>query len=240
MNHIRLDNVLIPDAKQLLFRTPPHSLAKTLSGEFVYAEVKRPEGKCLVLCVNLDHSDLAFRTAFPIMVANSLGWFSGSTGELQPSLPIGAVTSVTIDDMATTAEDLELLSPDGSTSPVVVTTREDLRTVTPAATNSSPVDASSEITIGPLNEVGVWSVVHSLRDPQTKADSPETVLAEVAVNLASDRETDLRPLKDLTESPHTQLASAGWFSRPAWFYLILLACILTTLEWFLYQRRLIS
>ncbi|MEJ7594770.1 MAG: BatA and WFA domain-containing protein [Planctomycetaceae bacterium] len=240
MNHIRLENVLIPDAKQLLFRTPPHSLAKTLSGETVYAEVKRPEGKCLVLSVNLDRSDLAFRTAFPIMTANLLGWFLGSTGELQPSLSTGAVTTVTIDEMAAAAEDLELISPDGGSSPVVVAARADSQTVTSKATDPPTVDGSAETTIGPLNEVGVWAVIHRVKNAQTRVDFPDKVLAEVAVNLADDRETDLRKMKEIIESPHMHFPSAVWFSRPFWFYLILMACVLTTLEWFLYQRRLIS
>ena len=233
MNHIRLDNVLIPDAKQLRFKTPPHSLAKTLSGEFVYAEVKRPGGKCLVLSVNLDRSDLAFRTVFPIMVANSLGWFSGSTGELQQSLPTGAVTTVTINDEAHSVNDLMLTSPGGKITPVVVTSTDS------AIVTTESVHSSMSATIGPLNEVGVWSVSQTIKDAK-KADIPENVLAEVAINLANDRETDLRPLRDLVESPQTHFTSAEWFSRPFWYYLILSACILTTLEWFLYQRRLIS
>ena len=240
MTHIRLENVLIPDAKQLLFRTPPHSLAKTLSGEIVYAEVKRPDGKCLVLSVNLDRSDLVFRTAFPIMTANLLGWFFGSTGELQPSLPTDAVTTVTLDETAGAAENLKLISPEGVSSPVVVTAGTDSQTVNSSATDPLTADGLAETTIGPLNEVGVWAVIRGVKDAQTNVDSPDQVLAEVAVNLADDRETDLRPMKELIESPQMHFPSAGWFSRPFWFYLILMACVLTTLEWFLYQRRLIS
>jgi hypothetical protein len=245
MNHIRLDNVMMPEAKQLQFTNPPHSLAKTLSGEFVYAEVKRPNGKCLVLSVNLDRSDLAFRTSFPIMVANSLGWFSGSTGELQQSLATGTVTTVAIEDATSAADAFQLAAPDGTYSPVVVTSVVE---VMPAATATTPAFADSSTftaTIGPLNEVGVWSVQRrAKRNDQQPADAESqteaTTLSEVAVNLASARETDLRPLPELVESPQTLVTTAGWFSRPFWYYLILLACILTTVEWFLYQRRLIS
>ena len=234
MNHIRLDNILIPDAKELRFRTLAHSLAKTLSGETVYAEVRRPDGKCLVLSVNLDRGDLVFRTAFPIMVANSLGWFSGSAGELQQSLPTGAVTTVTINGAYSAANNAMLNSPNGKTRPVAVT-----------GTNSMIVtsDAGSSLlsaTIGPLHEVGVWSVSHGKKNSEPTVNGSDNILAEVAVNLASDRESDLRPLKELVESRQIHSPSAGWFSRPFWYYLVLLACILTTLEWFLYQRRLIS
>ena len=232
MNHIRLDNVLIPDAKQLLFRTPPQALAKTLSGESVYAEVQRPEGKCLVLSVNLETSDLAFRTAFPILVANSLGWFSGSTGELQQSLPTGAVTTVTINRATRVSDDVVLNSPHGETTVLFVAGPDSVNIPLTA------VGSSQSATIGPLHEVGVWSVRHGRKE--TTADIPANILAEVAVNLASNRESDLRPAKELVESRQTHFPAAGWLRRPFWYYLVLVACSLTILEWFLYQRRLIS
>ena len=226
MNHIRLDNVLISQARQLQFRTPPHSLAKTLSGEIVFAEVKRPNGKCLALSVNLDSSDLAFRTAFPIMVANSLGWFSGTTGELQASVPTGVVATLSV---TTKAVNVSLQSPLQKISSVAVST--------PANIESD----SSLVTVGPLSEVGLWKLT-ATEPTNTKAVEGQEAdsLAEVAVNLASERETDLRPLKELLDSPESKTIMAGWFSKPLWFYLILLACVLTSVEWFLYQRRFIS
>ena len=226
MTHIRLDNVLVPQARQLQFKTPPHALARTLSGDIIYAEVKRPNGKCLALSVNLDSSDLAFRTAFPILVANSLGWFSGTTGEFQASMPTGEVATLAV---TTTAAHASLQSPAQKTSRVVV---------------STPSDSESDsalVTVGPLNEVGLWKLT-ATGPTNTKAVEGQEAdsLAEVAVNLASERETDLRPLKELLDSPQSKTIMAGWFSKPLWFYLILLACVLTSVEWFLYQRRFIS
>ena len=238
MNHIRLDNVMMPEAKQLQFKTPPHSLAKTLSGELVYAEVKRPNGKCLVLSVNLDRGDLAFRTAFPIMVANSLGWFSGSTGELKLSFPTGAVTTMTLADSANAVDEFHLASPGGTIAPIVVTKTGASSIDSSSSTADASGFSSLSTTVGPLNQVGVWSIaVDSIESAPIQSTQ---VLAEVAVNLANARETDLRPLKELVESPQAQITIAGWFSRPFWFYLILLACILSAAEWILYQRRLIS
>ena len=241
MNHIRLDNVMMPEAKQLQFKTPPHSLAKTLSGEFVYAEVKRANGKCLVLSVNLDRGDLAFRTAFPIMVANSLGWFSGSTGELKPSFSTGTVTTVTLDDSANSEDEFELASPVGTSSPIVVMKAGAANISTASSVADAGEFSALTTTIGPLNEVGVWSIEQKSGDSiGSDAIKSTPVMAEVAVNLANVHETDLRPLKELVESPQTQITTAGWFSRPFWFYLILFASVLSAAEWFLYQRRLIS
>ncbi|MCA9010311.1 MAG: BatA and WFA domain-containing protein [Planctomycetaceae bacterium] len=234
MNHIRLDNVIMPEAKQLQFRTPPHALATTLSGESVYAEVKRPEGKCLVLSINLDRSDLAFRTAFPIMVSNSLGWFSGSTGEWQPALPAGAVSTIVLPERFGASGDVDLVEPDGNLAAVIGRSA--------AADSATAVvhSGDSGVTVGPLNRVGVWSVRSHTENAAAATAPPETVLTEIAVNLADRRETDLRPLSELVESPQSRFTTAGWFTRPLWYYVVLLTCLLTTVEWFLYQRRLIA
>ncbi len=226
MTHIRLDNVIVPQARHLEFKSPPHSLAKSLSGEIVYAEVKRTNGRCLVLSVNLDSSDLAFRTAFPIMVANSLGWFSGSTGELQESVATGGVTTLALEtkDMS-----MSIVSPS--------------KAITTASVLTPVVESASvSVTVGPLNEAGLWRLTANDRPGTATSDMTNDVesLAEVAVNLANERETDLRPLKELTESPQSQSMTLGWLSKPIWFYLIVLACVLTCTEWFLYHRRFIS
>lgn len=175
MTHIRLDNVLVPQARQLQFKTPAHSLAKTVSSEIVYAEVKRPNGKCLALSVNLDSSDLAFRTAFPIMVANSLGWFSGTTGELQASVPTGSVTTLKVESKAA---DFSLVSPSEGASNASV-----------SATTTG--DSNASITVGPLNEAGLWRLTATDAIKSRTTDGPSNIdpIAEVAVNLASERET---------------------------------------------------
>ena len=89
MTHVRLDNVVLPEARSIKFKTDPKILAGTISNETVYAELKRPSGKCLLLSVDLEKSDLAFRTTFPIMVTNALNWFVESSGELRESSATG-------------------------------------------------------------------------------------------------------------------------------------------------------
>ena len=92
-----------------------------------------------------------------------------------------------------------------------------------------------------MNEIGLWKLTATGPTTAKKVEGPEIdSLAEVAVNLASERETDLRPLKELLDSPESKTIMAGWFGKPLWFYLIILACVLTSVEWFLYQRRFIS
>lgn len=85
MTHVDLDNVQISQVRQLRAIGPSHVLAGTVSGDLVYAELMRDNGRCLLLVTDLDESDLAFRTVFPIMIGNALGWFTRSSGDLTGS-----------------------------------------------------------------------------------------------------------------------------------------------------------
>ena len=90
MAHVRLDNVLMPEARRLKFTAPKvQVLASSLADDALYAAIDRPEGKVLVLTVDLEKGDLPLQTAFPILVANALGWFAGTKGELRESLSTG-------------------------------------------------------------------------------------------------------------------------------------------------------
>lgn len=218
MTHVRLDNVLLPEAKQLKFAAPPRVLAGSLSGDSVYSEVKRSGGKCLVLSVDINEGDLAFRTAFPIMVTNSLGWFAGQSGELRESLASGAMTEIGVDDAnIQPSDEIVLRSPSG-----------DLRPLTVRDAGGSP-----HVSIPPLNECGVWRIAKG-----TSNDGSDPIV-HLAVNLANDSETDLRTPTDLMKEEPSTLA-AGWFTRPIWFYLAATACLVTVVEWWLYQRRMIA
>src|SRR5690606_10135479 len=85
----------------------------------VYAEVARERGRLLVLTVDIEEGDLTFRTAFPIMVTNALGWFGGDAGELAPALTSGSVARIPIPD---DAHDQQLVvnSPTGDRQPLVL------------------------------------------------------------------------------------------------------------------------
>jgi len=235
MTHVRLDNVLMPQAKQLKFAQPPRVLAGSLSGEPVYAEVKRSGGKCLVLSVDINEGDLAFRTAFPIMVTNSLGWFAGQTGELRQSLATGSMTNISLADAdLRPAGEFLLRSPAGESQLLSVRGNRSERQeeIDPQATFVA-AEEDPYVSIPPLGACGVWSVV---RGSSEEATQP---IAEIAVNLANDWETDLRtPGELMKEEPHTLVA--GWFTRPIWFYLAAAACLVTLTEWWLYQRRVIA
>jgi hypothetical protein len=142
-------------------------------------------------------------------VSNALGWFTASHGELRESLAAGSVTEVELPAPGRSQGDWLLRAPDGRTRPLP--------------------RGAARATIGPLDRCGIWSV--SARGKP----APEL---ELACNLASAQESDIRPAAGLeTRAARAGLALGG---HPVWFYLIAAAWGLATLEWFLYQRRWIS
>ena len=228
--HVRLDNVILPEARKLVPAEGHVPLVTALSGDPLYFSIEQPGRKVLVLTVNLDQGDLTFRTAFPILITNALGWFAGQAGELRESVAAGAVTEIAL-PVVRDNDDIEVLplvlqSPTGKMRPL-------------------PAELA-KTSIGPLDECGVWSVV-----PQTQAlkertaeseDDPAVTAAvlEVACNLSSRAESDLRVPEKLLAARPASTAAAGWFTRPIWFYLVALGFVVATGEWFLYQRRWIS
>jgi len=222
MTHIRLDNVLLPDARHMEFLQPHRPLASTLDGAPVLATIPGQGGQCLVLAVSLERSDLAFRTAFPILATNALTWFAGQAGEVERSVSAGQIMQLPPDRLPATAWPLILRSPKG-----VETTL-----------------AGSQI--GPLDEVGIWSVEQVLatgNENRTNRSPERTLIDSIAVNLGSVEESDLRPRQakeDAEGSAYATLTMATWLSRPLWFYMAILAMLFVVVEWALYQRRWIS
>ncbi len=221
MKHVRLDNVIMPEARRVVFKGKTHTLAGSLSNDPVYAEVYRDSSKCLMLTVNLDRSDLAFRTAFPIMVTNALGWFAGTSGELSEASETGQVIRFDTEKLNAT-DVVSLRSPSEKESPVSWQPEEEAETTL--------------LSLGPLDECGVWTLFRRTGETATEVDT----LADFAVNLSDVAETDLRPPAEFTEESVDEPMMANLFARPVWFYLLLLGCCLSVAEWFWYQRRMIS
>ncbi len=210
------------------------------------------QSKRLILSVNLEKSDLAFRTAFPILVSNSLSWFSGGSGQLEMAIAAGGNAKLTessttessaIDTSSTTPANKRAEKPADTTKAtsekIVANETQSRWLVSPQKT----VQLVGGGITGPLQKVGVWSVATGLDPGGSKATAEDplirgTVLQSIAVNLASAGETDLRPNTDPTRA--TAELQASWFTRPLWFYLAALVCILSVVEWCLYQRRIIT
>lgn len=224
MTHIRLDNVLIPEARRLAIdpAAKPRVLVEAGGGDPIYAVLDRPEGKVAVLAVDLDKSDLPLQTAFPIMATNLLSWLSGTQGELREALPTGSTSEGALPIETAPGAVRVLRPPSGPDRPLPV--------------------ATGKVGLGPLDLAGIWKVVRRTPAPKgstTAGDGMvEETLMELACNVADRRETDVRPPEGL--EPRVEPALAGLFRRPLWFYLAACAWALTSWEWFLHQRRWID
>ena len=254
MTHVRLDNVLMPEAKKLDFKVEHQALASSIGGEPLYSSIEQPGTKALVLTVALAKGDLPLRTAFPIMMTNAITWFRGTQGELREAVATGSVVEVDLESLLSDDRSDNLTAGPVPADTVATIDRPSsgdsdesetggfiLRS--PDGTTRQLPGGISETSIGPLDQCGVWSIEVALAeavdgeeaaDPE-EADRPKL---EFACNLTSPRESDLRPTWEPPRRAEAVLAGIG--GRPIWFYLIVLALILATVEWYLYQRRWIS
>jgi SAM-dependent methyltransferase len=237
MTHVRLDNVLMPQARKLTFRSHAHVLAGAVTNDPVYASLERAEGKVLVLTVNIDQGDLPLRTAFPILMTNALGWFSGAAGELREAMATGGVTEVTLPGV-----NLPGVSPPGALAAQAAATGQSaaLQLWPPAggAPRALPSGLAQAV-VGPFDRCGVWTIAPAVagQKPAQPANAPAL---EIACNLGNRGETDLRPSDAVLALVQPEAVTAGLLTRPIWYYLAALAWLLAGLEWYLYQRRWIS
>jgi hypothetical protein len=99
MRNVRLEQVLIPSASVLNFTAAPQMLAEATGGVPLYAAVRRTNaGPVLVLSIRFGGSDLAYRTVFPILVANALNEFAGQRREVTSSFAAGETARLVLQD----------------------------------------------------------------------------------------------------------------------------------------------
>ena len=220
MTHVRLDNVMFPDTKKLTFLTQTAKpIASCVGGESLFATLSHGDKKAVVLGVNLEQSDLAFRTVFPILASNAIAWFSSQSGELSLAISGG--------DTARLNRSLSASAPP-----------ENLWLISPGL----QVKRQSGSTAGPLKETGVWELFEWDANENPTAETLRAtgkLVDRYAVNLASSSETDLRNANESDRAP-MQTSIASWFSYPPWYYLAILIGSLLVLEWGMYQRRVLA
>jgi hypothetical protein len=103
--------------------------------------------------------------------------------------------------------------------------------------------SSERLTLGPFDQCGIWRVVTSAtRDLEEGAKSAEsdTTLLELACNLADRSESDVRVPKSDDATPTAVVSASLLGNRPVWFWLIAFAWLMMAVEWWAYQRRVIT
>ena len=252
MRFVHLNNVLMPGAKKLsplqTGTDEADSSADTDEGDIdfsvlaatpeespVYMQWQSSDRKLLVFSAELKRGDLALRTAFPIMISNALNHFRDDGGELEHAWSTGEAVSLPI---ITAERELVLCSPTGETQHAGTPARQHAGTParqhagTPARQHF-PVKSGS-LSLGKLPQCGVWQIL-----PPQLADTSDdaTPIAQLACNLADHHESNLRSAPEAFYRDHSQNIVRAAAGRPIWFWLIVVAVLFTTTEWFLYQRR---
>ena len=241
LGHVRLDNVVMPEARQVTFASDDgvKVLARSLAGDPLLATIERPGQKVLLLTVNLDEGDLPLRTAFPILMMNALNWFTENRGELREALPTGSITEVETKTLhpvgrASQPDPNAATSPnsrDNAQSATGQPRKADLRLVAPDGRRTPLPSGSERLSLGPFDQCGVWRVV---------GDEQVSTLLELACNLADRNESDVRVAKTDDATPTSAVSVNMLGNRPLSVWMIAFAWLLMATEWWAYQRRVIE
>ena len=192
MTHVRLDQVLMPEARKLTLSADPKArvLAETATGDPLYAVIDRPEGKVAVITVDLDKSDLPLQTAFPILMTNCMSWLAGTKGELREALPAGAVAEVELPPEKRSEARRFLRSPGGEERELSA--------------------RGARTSLGPLDACGIWTVVRRVEGTEGLRESG-LEQGEGRRPARDPPRARLQPGRPARERP----AAAGGAARPA-------------------------
>ena len=257
---VRLDNVIFPGARQITFNAPAETLIGTPLDEPLLAHIRRPSGDVLVLNLNLDEGDLPLRIAFPVFMKNAIEWFQGVRAELQASISTGEPASVELppaalrttlkassDSTHRAAAENDGLQPMAVREERTTNVAEDFWVRDPNGQLAPLAHDEKRATIALLAHCGLWTIGSKEdlnRDPWASGNPSaadallDDRLVHVASNLCNREESDLRPRVALREPDAAAMLSLGGWSL--WFYLTAMALAFCTIEWWLYQRRVVG
>lgn len=240
LQHVHLENVLIGEAYQI---TPPSTaqiLARSFESPVLFIDVSHNR-KIFFVAINILESDLPLRIAFPVIIANTIQWFQHDQGIQEYHLQTGEVLKYKFDSdlLANTETEQVEESPIGNTQPIMTINGPGEKTW------SIPIE-NDEILFEHTQQAGFYKVIdsHAGDVDQQNTDADETVEPKQlwAVNIASETESHIGIADEIEDmlADSEALVGSSLFRYPPWIYLVLLAVVLTVVEWFLYQRRRIE
>ncbi|MDR1494217.1 MAG: BatA and WFA domain-containing protein [Planctomycetaceae bacterium] len=246
MRFVHLTNVLIPGAKRLTLRFAEannesgHSanadaedktnvefsvLASTPEEYPIYLRWQTPDRKTLLFSGDLKRGDLALRTAFPIMISNALNDFRGSGGEMEKTYSTAEPITVSFSSSRDAAS---------GAFPKSVALKQ-INAERSETQNSKPPlfpVKSGRVSLGTAPRCGLWEITAS------EENSPP--IQQIACNLANAEESNLRSAPESFYLQNAQNVTRVAAGRPIWFWLVIIAVVFTSVEWFLCQRRWID
>ena len=238
LRHVHLENVQIGEAYRI---TPPATaqvLARSFEDPVLFVDT-RSDRKIVFAAIDILQSDLPLRIAFPVIIANTIQWFQQDSGIQEYYLRTGEVLRQRIDPLPATD-----LSQNVQRN-VTITGPGD-------ETWEIPIE-QNEILFDQTQRAGFYELKRSLPEATPPTGEEDSVSVAVrsaeenngtlwALNLADETEsrigTDSRIESLLEESVLPN--SATLWHYPPWVYLVFMAVVLSSIEWFLYQRRRID
>jgi hypothetical protein len=165
----------------------------------------------VALGFDITRSDLPLRVAFPLLIINSLDWFSGDGESLVASYRTGENWAVPLglQGEPTGRSEVRIMDPDGKDF-------------------AAAVHEGRALFYG--SRIGVYTIQAGTKDGRRA----------VAANLADAEESDIRPSSSLAVAGRTLEAPTGFgvaLRREIWIYLLLAALGLSLTEWLTYNRR---
>jgi hypothetical protein len=227
LRNVRWDNVTLEGVRGVTWRVEAEPLLQTLTGEPVLTHLRHARGETLVLNLSLEISDLAWRTAFPLLMSNLIQWLANDLPDERMGLAAGTTARLShvigAEHAARIASQRAIwqwTAPGGSLVPVSV--------------------LDNDVLVGPLEQVGIWTLKRV--DAEDGESAPGNAGASrvqeefrIACNLVSHQESDLR-----ADAASSDMQVAFYGGRPPWFWLTLGALMMLSVEWWLYQRRFIG
>jgi Ca-activated chloride channel family protein len=171
-----------------------------------------------VLAFDLHRSDLPLQVAFPLLLANLTGWLAPGSGSDLPT-QVSPASAVTL-SLPPEAESATVTRPDGTTARLL--------------------PESGRVVFADTSQLGVYQVIWGGAGQNEESGTPQ---ASFAVNLFSPQESDVHPAQTLPllgvgeeeAALRSQQARREW-----WRPLALVALLLLTAEWLVYQRAALA
>ena len=178
--------------------------------------------KFVALGFDVRESDLALRVAWPVLLINTVNWFSDDDASYLSSFRTGEVWRIKVPG---DQEEASLRLPGGAVRQV-------------------PVHEGRAVYLGQRSgfyELGAGSRSNGAREPDGRGDVMGTGSSTFAANLLDAEESAITPKDTLVVDGKTAGALEGFHvgvRRELWIYLLIAAALLTALEWATYHRRI--
>ncbi|MBI4559616.1 MAG: VWA domain-containing protein [Candidatus Hydrogenedentes bacterium] len=211
MRFLNPANLGITKAQKLIAPPDSRALISTTGGPLV-ADVSRGGQQIAVIAFDLADSNWPLHLSFPLFVQNLLAWIPRGAMAQESSIPAGSALTIMPDPEHT---DATVTLPDGTKQSVAL----------------SPLRPTF---FGATERAGVYTVTRSAKEPGAAGES-----FAYAVNLADRNESSVTPASNLTLGRGEVQGQRGTIkqNRELWRWLVLIAVLILTLEWWVYSRR---